>query len=208
MSEISTIEKIHRIAADEFLRKGFRGASLREIVKKAGVTTGAFYGYYKSKEELFDALVAPHANHVLDYFKEIVSEFMEIPKSDWAKNMFDYSDRGMREIFEYAYDNKDAFRLILSASEGTKWENFIHKIVEVEIEMTHIFYREIEKEGYKPFAFDPTLEHMIISGEFSAFFELIIHDISKEDGRRCVKELHDFYQAAWESVLKMKKKAD
>ncbi|MBO6219851.1 MAG: TetR/AcrR family transcriptional regulator [Treponema sp.] len=205
MTGNSTVQKILKIATDEFLEKGFRGASLREIVKKAGVTTGAFYGYYKSKEELFNALVSPHGDHVLDIFKNIVSEFMEIPKTQWAKNMFEYSDRGMREIYEYAYENKDAFRLILSASEGTKWENFIHKIVEVEVEMTHIFYKEIEKEGYKPFAFDPTLEHMIISGEFSAFFELIIHDVPKEDGLRCVKELHDFYQAAWASVLKIEK---
>lgn len=28
-----------------------QAASLRNIVKTAGVTTGAFYGYYKSKEE-------------------------------------------------------------------------------------------------------------------------------------------------------------
>ena len=121
MAENSTVQKIQRIAADEFLEKGFRGASLREIVKKAGVTTGAFYGYYKSKEELFDALVSQHGDHVLGIFKGMVSEFMEIPKSQWAENMFEYSDRGLREIYEYAYENKDAFRLILSASEGTKW---------------------------------------------------------------------------------------
>ena len=205
MAENSTLQKIQQIATSEFLSKGFRGASLREIVRKAGVTTGAFYGYYKSKEELFNALVSLHGDYVLDFFKETVAKFKSLPKSDWAKNMSDSSDRGMREIFEYAYENKDAFRLILSASEGTKWENFIHRIVEVEIEMTHLFYREIEKEGYKPFAFDPTLEHMIISGEFSAFFELIVHDIPKEEGLRCVKELHDFYQAAWASVLKMEK---
>lgn len=41
----------------EFLEKGFKSASLRNIVKAVGLTTGAFYGYYKSKEELFDALV-------------------------------------------------------------------------------------------------------------------------------------------------------
>ena len=35
-------------AKKEFLEKGFLGASLRTIVKLAGVTTGAFYGYYRS----------------------------------------------------------------------------------------------------------------------------------------------------------------
>ena len=43
-----TLEKIQQTALDEFLEKGFLGASLRQIVKHAGVTTGAFYGYFSS----------------------------------------------------------------------------------------------------------------------------------------------------------------
>jgi AcrR family transcriptional regulator len=50
---MTTLEKIHDSAKKEFLEKGFLGASLRNIVKYAGVTTGAFYGYYGSKEKLF-----------------------------------------------------------------------------------------------------------------------------------------------------------
>ena len=43
-----TQERILSAAMDEFLQRGFRSASLRSIVKTAGVTTGAFYGYYDS----------------------------------------------------------------------------------------------------------------------------------------------------------------
>ena len=50
-------EKILSCAKEEFLEKGFRGASLRQIVKHAGVTTGAFYGYFSSKEALFASIV-------------------------------------------------------------------------------------------------------------------------------------------------------
>ena len=46
----ATLEKIQEAALTEFLDKGFQGASLRQIVKNAGVTTGAFYGYFSSKE--------------------------------------------------------------------------------------------------------------------------------------------------------------
>ena len=35
------------------LGEGIQRASLRSIVKAAGVTTGALYGYYGSKEALF-----------------------------------------------------------------------------------------------------------------------------------------------------------
>ena len=53
----ATLEKIQEAAMDEFLNKGFLGASLRQIVKNAGVTTGAFYGYFSSKEALFASIV-------------------------------------------------------------------------------------------------------------------------------------------------------
>ena len=53
MSEVeqTTLNLILSAAMQEFLKKGFKSASLRNIVKTAGVTTGAFYGYYDSKED-------------------------------------------------------------------------------------------------------------------------------------------------------------
>ena len=38
--------KMLEAAKAEYLQKGFKSASLRNIVKTAGVTTGVFYGYY------------------------------------------------------------------------------------------------------------------------------------------------------------------
>lgn len=54
--EKTTLQMILSAAIQEFLEKGFTSASLRNIAKKAGVTTGALYGYYDSKEDLFEAL--------------------------------------------------------------------------------------------------------------------------------------------------------
>lgn len=42
--EQTTLHLIRSAAMQEFLKKGFKSASLRNIVKIAGVTTGAFYG--------------------------------------------------------------------------------------------------------------------------------------------------------------------
>lgn len=53
--------KLLEAAKTEFLTKGFRNASLRNIAASAGVTTGAIYRYYANKEALFDALVAEPA---------------------------------------------------------------------------------------------------------------------------------------------------
>lgn len=45
-NEKTTLNLIQRAARQEFLEKGFRSASLRNIARAAGVTTGALYGYY------------------------------------------------------------------------------------------------------------------------------------------------------------------
>ena len=67
-----TLEKIQQTALDEFLEKGFLGASLRQIVKHAGVTTGAFYGYFSSKEALF--IVVQLSRHKFNLF--IMNRYM------------------------------------------------------------------------------------------------------------------------------------
>ena len=58
MELTDTQRRILEVGKREFLEKGFKDASLRSIVKEAGFTQGAFYGYYGSKEALFDALVS------------------------------------------------------------------------------------------------------------------------------------------------------
>ena len=35
---------------------GYDGATVRDIIRRTGLASGTFYNYYKSKEEVFDAL--------------------------------------------------------------------------------------------------------------------------------------------------------
>ena len=46
-------------ATEEFAEYGYEGASLRQICSKAGVTTGALYFFFTSKEDLFKSVVSP-----------------------------------------------------------------------------------------------------------------------------------------------------
>lgn len=52
-----------------FAREGFHGASMQKICAEAGMSAGAFYRYFRSKEELIAAIVADERNerqHILD----------------------------------------------------------------------------------------------------------------------------------------------
>ena len=109
----STLTRIHQAAKAEFLEKGFRGASLRNIVKSVGMTTGAFYGYYKSKEELFEALVGEPHDYLIGRFKDAQREFAQLPHEQQPEVMGDISGLCMYDMLHYAYAYAICSRLLI-----------------------------------------------------------------------------------------------
>ncbi len=198
----TTLEKILAAAKAEFLQKGFVAASLRKIVSDAGVTTGAFYGYFKSKEELFDALVGAQYDVFMGMYTETQEAFSKLSPRQQEASMGEKSGECLQRMMKYAYANKDEFRLILCSSEGVpKYENMIHKMVEIEVRATHAFAENMERLGHPKYSVDPTLEHILVSGLFSAFFEMIIHDVPYENATEYLRELRDFYTAGWKKIM-------
>lgn len=203
MSETAktTLQSILEAAKTEFLEKGFRGASLRNIVKTANVTTGAFYGYYKSKEELFDAIVGKQAEYMMSTYKKAQEDFANLPPEEQLNCMSEISGECMEEMLDYSYNYLDEFKLILQCSEGTRYESFIHDMVEIEIDATHKFNDVLNSLGKNSRLVNPQLEHMLVSGMLSAYFEMIIHEMPKEQAKEYLKDLRVFYTAGWQKIM-------
>ena len=197
----TTINNIMLAAKTEFLEKGFRGASLRSIVKAANVTTGAFYGYYKSKEDLFEALVGKQAEKMMNTYIDAQNAFAGLPPEEQQNNMSEISGNCMEEMLDYAYDNLDEFKLILLCSEGTKYENYIHEMVEIEVDATHKFNETLRGLGIESKLMNPQLEHMLVSGMFTAYFEMIIHEMPRKAAHEYLKDLREFYTAGWKKIM-------
>ena len=77
----------------------------------------------------------------------------------------------------------------------------IHDIVEIETEATREFIKAMEATGAPKYTVDPYLEHMLFSGQFSAFFEIIVHDMPREQALENVRELIAFYTAGWRKIM-------
>jgi AcrR family transcriptional regulator len=54
-----TREKIIAAGRDQFMRRGFAAASMREIARSSGIAVGNLYRYFTGKEALFEAVVQP-----------------------------------------------------------------------------------------------------------------------------------------------------
>ena len=199
-----TLNKIQQAAIDEFLEKGFRGASLRQIVKHAGVTTGAFYGYFSSKEALFASIVEPHAQAIMANFMEAQLRFADLPKNEQPSHMGIESSSCIDWMVDYICEHRDPIKLLLSKAEGTSYENFVHNIVEVEVEYTLKYMDVLRELGYTVPRLDKTLCHIIASGMFGGIFEVVIHDIPKKQAMRDAGQLRAFYTAGWLALIEEK----
>lgn len=200
-AEKSTLELIHRAAKDEFLEKGFKSASLRNIVRTAGVTTGAFYGYFSSKEALFASIVEPYAAAVMGRFMTAQMEFADLPKNEQPEHMGKESSDCVNWMIEYMYSHYDEFKILLCCSDGTHYENFVHTMVEVEVEYTFKYIEVLKSLGKKVPELDRELCHMIASGMFEGIFEIVRHDMPKERAKVFIQQLRDFYTAGWMEIM-------
>lgn len=200
-NEPTTLRRIHAAALQEFLAKGFKSASLRSIVKTAGVTTGAFYGYYASKEDLFDALVGEHYDFLLGCFYKAQKAFAEIPPEEQPHHLASISGACLYDMLLYAYDHLYAFKLILCCSEGTRFSALIDEMVAIETKATHDYLAVLEKLGRPAPPIDERLEHILITGMFNTFFELMIHEMPLEAAKHYLNEMRAFYTAGWMKIM-------
>ena len=197
----ATLEKIQQAALAEFLDKGFLGASLRQIVKNAGVTTGAFYGYFSSKEALFNAIVEPHAAALMGRFMEAQTTFAELPEKEQPEHMGLESGRCVDWMVDYICAHREPVKLLLCCAEGTSYEHFVHNMVEAEVEYTQRYMEVLRRLGRDIPVLDKSLCHIIASGMFNAIFEVVIHDMPYEQALRDVEQLQAFYTAGWSKLM-------
>jgi AcrR family transcriptional regulator len=67
-------EKIIETSIELFDRKGFKETSVQEIVEAMGVTKGAFYYYFKSKEELLRDICLTYIEDLLQQQERILRD--------------------------------------------------------------------------------------------------------------------------------------
>ena len=199
-----TEKNILNTARKHFLKDGFSGASLRNIVKDAGLTTGAFYKYYPTKEALFDALTDPYIEHIYQIYDRVVEDFEKLSAKEQTSNMSDTSGDGMDQMIDYIYEHYDNFRLLLKCGDSGKFETFIHNMVDREMRSSLEYVKKMKEDGIEIPIVGESLMHMIYTGFFSSIFQIIEHDIDKETAKRNVHKLRDFNTGGWERLWTVK----
>ena len=159
----ATKRHLLELARDEFLKKGYSEASVRNIAKTAGLTTGAIFRYYPDKAALFDALVAEAADNLMAQFKAAQEAHYDLIPAEKTTKSRELSTDYLNYFINYIYDHFDAFKLVVCCAEGTRYANYIHDLVELEVAQTELYYDKLRQLGKLEGTVSHDLHHMITS---------------------------------------------
>ena len=194
-------ERILACAKAEFLDKGYTDASLRVIAAAAGTSTNSIYVRFGDKEGLFSAIVEPVLSGMTERFLKIQEAFCRMDRDTQAAHMAAYADGGTAELVGYLYDHLDEFRLLLDASYGTRFHNFVDELVRIEVEYT---YKYMEATGYPAScagAMTKTLLHIVTTSRFESIFEVVRHGMSREEAMEYIGILSRYHRAGFHAIF-------
>lgn len=194
-------ESVLACAKKEFLENGYKDASLRVIAQAAGTSTGSIYTRFKDKAGLFDAIVSPAADQLKDMFVEIQENFHSLDDSTQEAEMGEYTSRHQMEMLEYIYDHFDEFRLLLDCSDGTRFSGFVDELVDIEVEYTYKYMEVINCESVKSGVVTEDFIHIIVTAYFNGMFEVVRHNMSRDDARKYIRLLNRYHMQGFSTVF-------
>ncbi|MBU3092060.1 TetR/AcrR family transcriptional regulator [Clostridium sp. CM028] len=107
----------------EFKQRGYKGTSIRGIAKNSETSVGNFYKYFHSKDDLYEKLIGPVYDRLMDY----INQFNEVEINEEADDIF---YKLMEKIMEIFKENSIEITILLNKSEGSKYGNCKKTFVE------------------------------------------------------------------------------
>lgn len=194
-------ERILACAKAEFLDKGYTDASLRSIAAAAETSTNSIYVRFKDKEGLFSAIVEPVLSEMTERFLKIQESFHQMDRASQAARMPEYADGGTMDLVNYMYDHLDEFRLLLDASYGTRFHNFVDALVRIEVEYTYKYMSAVGCAAPLGDAMTQKLLHIVTTSRFESIFEVIRHGMSREEAAEYIDLLSRYHRTGFMAVF-------
>jgi AcrR family transcriptional regulator len=127
-------------AREVFGEMGFEAATVRDIIRRTGLSVGAFYNYYRSKEEVFDALADDGARR----FRPILHAL-----SAKASDFESYLRAAVRAYFDFLASEQESWVVRAAASEPLPHARNTPEILAVFEEVRTVF-ADVMDRGLAP----------------------------------------------------------
>lgn len=205
-NEKETKENLLKSAKQEFLEKGYMQASLRNICKNAGVTTGALYFFFQDKEDLFSNLVKEPLDELYQIMSSHYKEEMELeiePETLTRPESFEDDIRTVNQIVHLMYQHYDAFQLLLVKSQGSRFENCAEQFAGISERHYRVLADRIS-EGMGAERVEDYMIHWVAHMQIDAFVHMITQERNEEDALRHMESVGRYIITGWFSMFHKK----
>jgi len=198
--EAPTRELILKSARKQFLERGFQGASIRKIAADAGVTYGALYGYFASKEALFYALTDPLVERIMKKLDETESAMRSLPAEKQLLGMSEVFYVRLPELVELIFEDREIVNLVIGGAKGTKYENFMAELVRRDAHAVLQAAGHAQSQGIH--MFDGQTLEILLEGYMAALFHLIVSGRDQQTVRQSMETFAKVYAAGMLALMK------
>ena len=197
-NERETKRKLLESARAEFIEKGYMKASLRNICKGAGVTTGALYFFFKDKEDLFGQVVAGPLHELeevmLSHFRGELENADTLEPDDGADD-YEVTRQIIHTLFRYY----EEFTLLLTKAQDSGYEQITDKIVAVLEKHYRMLVGRMREAAGKERVEDFMI-HWISHSQVDAFVHLLTHCSTEEEALKQMDGLVDYLRGGFFAV--------
>ena len=194
-------EKLLDSALEEFRTCGYEKASLRHIAEKAGSSKGAIYIRYPDKRSLFKAIVDPVIDQFCQILEGLLNGFGDLTPDEQKNQIYSYANKGFDGLLDFVYENMDVLKLIIAGGENEVSQAFVHRIADIDCQATIRFIESTDNDALISGGLSKPLIHMLSSGFYSCFFEVILHDMPREEAKENWDKIIVFYREGWKRLL-------
>lgn len=201
----ATRNKLLQSAREEFIEKGYMKASLRNICKNAGVTTGALYFFFEDKADLFEAIIQETINGI---YQIMQTHFQEEWDMLGAGRLMTLPEGSEREHFETAteiihqmYLHRDDVLLVLTKSQGTRYENIADQFIETSEKHFRLMAQGMQAV-YPDRVIDNQFIHWLAHEQVDAFIYMITHIETEEDAVRFISQTITYMMTGWYGLFR------
>ena len=192
--------KVNKAIKEEFLEKGYEAASIRSIGARAGMTSAGLYRHYADKEAMYSAMVEPLIEDIRTWTrKHTEKKYNLIEKRKDKSDLFGESFIDM--IREVILPRRDEFKLLMTCSSGTRYENFLHEFVQENQKEFLEAIGILKENGYPVTLVDEEELHMLLSAYLTACFEPIIHGVDEAKLDKYLNTIQEFFMPGWLKIM-------
>ncbi|MCY0998931.1 helix-turn-helix domain containing protein [Myxococcus sp. MISCRS1] len=181
-------------ARAEFARKGLRGARIEDITAACGLSKGAFYLHFESKEALFAQVLTSFETR-LNAMNARRMEAMErhlrehglpgprdrLERTERYQCFFQTEIDFDLESLELMWAHRDIVAVLVNGSQGTPFESLLWRMTDAQVERVASDFRRLQAAGAVDQEMDARLFASFIVGAFVLLAQRMVHLQEKPD---------------------------